>query len=160
MNSPGITTTQPQLYLMPGCGICHQVKSLLERHDIPVGLCWVTEPRHEHRLRQLLKNHTGRRSVPFLFVAGEMVQGFERGAIRAMLSRAMLSRAMLSRAMLSRAGFQFGDESTHGAINSDEFVRIPHNAFWVANFLNGSLSFVDPGSRSAVAEELASIQAK
>ncbi|MBV9510095.1 MAG: hypothetical protein JO303_07430, partial [Caulobacteraceae bacterium] len=42
------------LYLMPGCGTCHQVKGFLERHHLPVELRWVTEAEHEAWVREHL----------------------------------------------------------------------------------------------------------
>jgi len=129
----------PRLYLMPGCGICHQVKGFLERHDIPAEMCWITESRHELALQELLKTYTGPRSVPFLVVGDEIVQGFQRDAITS---------------MLARAGYAVRKENVDGAVATEKPVVLPSDALWVANFLDGSVSFVDLPSGRRLADDL------
>ncbi|MGE0387977.1 MAG: glutaredoxin domain-containing protein [Gammaproteobacteria bacterium] len=128
------------LYLMPGCGTCYQVKGFLARHGVPVELRWITEPANQAWVDDFVASH-GRAQAPFLVVGEDVLQGYQPDAMRALLARAGHVLAQPA--------------AVPAAAPVKSRVAIPADALWVSNFLGGSVSFVDPATRSALGEPVA-----
>ncbi|MBV9511944.1 MAG: hypothetical protein JO303_16850, partial [Caulobacteraceae bacterium] len=125
--------------LMPGCGTCHQVKGFLERHHLPVELRWVTEAEHEAWVREHLVGAGRPLSLPYLLVGEEVLSGYDPAALRR---------------SLARAGFQLRDTAAASAAADEADVVLPRPGLWVTNFLDGSLSFIDPRTGARLAPDL------
>lgn len=126
------------LYLMPGCGICYQVKGFLERHEVPVELRWITEPANQAWVDAYVAEH-GRAQAPLLLVGDEVLQGYQPDPMRE---------------LLSRAGYDLSKSAKAPAATVRDHIELPEEALWVTNFLDGSISFVDPSTLQTVAESV------
>ena len=133
-------TAIPVLYLMPGCGTCHQVKGFLERHQIPVELRWVTEARHEAWVREHLAGEGRPLGLPYLLVGEAVLSGYNPAALRR---------------VLAEAGFELTTATAAAAPSAEvSDAPMPRPGLWVTNFLAGSLSFVDPRTGARLAPDL------
>lgn len=128
------------LYLMPGCGTCHQVKGFLERHRVPVELRWLTEPAHQAWVDDHLKHQGGRRQAPFLVVGPDVLEGYQPQALRTLLQRVGYD---LSQPTAPRPGASVRAR-----------IELPTTALWVTNFIDGSIDLVDPVTLQKVGDPL------
>jgi len=128
------------LYLMPGCGTCHQVKGFLERNQVPFELRWVTDAKHEAWVRDYQTRSKRPLSLPYLLVGAEILSGYDRPVLER---------------VLTEAGFELRAPNASTATDVDTSqVTMPRPGLWVTNFLAGSLSFIDGASGERLADDL------
>lgn len=82
-----IAQTHPvTLYSAPDCEACDLVRNDLSRRGVPFAERLATPERTD--IHEELQNLTGGMTVPVTLVGGEMLRGYDRGALKGVLDRA------------------------------------------------------------------------
>lgn len=74
--------SQIELYTQPGCPPCTQAKQFFEEQGVDFVMYDVTQ---DHEALDRLLNELGSRSTPTIVVDGEVILGFDRERIMALL---------------------------------------------------------------------------
>jgi hypothetical protein len=127
--------TTPVLYMMPGCGVCVQVKQHLAGAGVPFEVRWLSDTGNLAWVHAWVAGDPARTSTaPFLALGDEVLQGYDPVRLDA---------------ALRRAGFEPDAVAADGG-RLDEQRPAPAAAWWATDFEGGCIRFV-----SAAGEGLA-----
>jgi DNA-binding beta-propeller fold protein YncE len=130
------TATAATLYMMPGCGVCVQVKQYLTGAGVPFEVRWLSDAVNLAWVHAWVARDPARTtSAPFLVVGDKVIQGYDPARLDA---------------ALRDAGFD-PDAVVSNAGRSNEQSPAPTAAWWVTDFEEGCVRFLSAAGEALTA---------